>query len=57
MAYVSDDEDMNLARQRFQHPDDADDMDMNSDAESDQEAEEVCLWVHLVALQHLNACC
>ena len=42
MAYnLSDDEDMDLPRQRFLHPDDADDMDMNSDADSDQEAEEV----------------
>lgn len=44
MAYISDDEDLNFPHQRFHHPDDADDMDMNSDADSDEEAEEVCLW-------------
>lgn len=51
MAYMSDDDDMNFPRQRFQHPDDADDMDMSSDADSDQEAEEVST---LSARNHLS---
>ena len=37
MAYTSDDEDMDFPRHRVQHPDAADDMDMSSDAESDEE--------------------
>lgn len=45
MAYMSDDEDLNFPHQRFHHPDDADDMNMNSDPDSDEEAEEVCLWM------------
>ena len=34
---MSDDEDIDFRRQRFQHPDDADDMDMNSDSDGDAE--------------------
>lgn len=36
---MSDDEDIDFRRQRFQHPDDPDDMDINS--ESDGEDEQV----------------
>lgn len=36
---MSDDEDIDFGRQHFQHPDDADDMDLMS--ESDGEAEQV----------------
>ena len=36
---MSDDEDIDCGRQHFQHPDDADDMDLMS--ESDGEAEQV----------------
>ena len=39
MVVVSDDEDIDFQRQHFQHPDDADDMDLTSD--SDGEADQV----------------
>ena len=34
---MSDDEDIDFRRQRFQHPDDVDDMDMNSDSDGEPE--------------------
>ncbi len=34
---MRDDEDIDFWRQRFQHPDDADDMDINSDSDGDAE--------------------
>ena len=55
MAYMSDDEEMDLPLQRFQHPDDADDMDMNSDADSDREEEEVSSLLAQMPTQ--CACC
>ncbi|DBA99974.1 TPA: hypothetical protein ACH3X1_013846 [Trebouxia sp. C0004] len=37
---MSDDEDIDFHRQQFQHPDDADDMDINSDSDGDAEQAE-----------------
>lgn len=34
---MSDDEEIDFQRQHFQHPDDADDMDINSDSDGDAE--------------------
>ena len=49
---MSDDEDFDLQRQRIQHPDDPDDVEMDNGSGSDSDAEQVCSSPFFCTMTH-----